>query len=54
MPRFEVMHLEIEPSARVATCVEHKGNQCPNLIYAATHSQGIWKMDLSGQQQNQQ
>ena len=21
MPRFEVMHLEIQPSARVATCV---------------------------------
>jgi hypothetical protein len=58
MPRFEVMHLEIEPSARVATCVEtnneNKDNQCPNVIYAATHSQGIWKMDLSGQEQNQQ
>src|ERR1700682_717477 len=54
MPRFEVMHLEIEPSARVATCVETDNNKCPNVIYAATHSQGIWKMDLSGQQQNQQ
>jgi hypothetical protein len=29
-------------------------HQCPNLIYAATHSQGIWKMDLGGQQKNQQ
>jgi hypothetical protein len=49
MPRFEVMHLEIEPSARVATCVgvdSKKG--CPDLIYAATHSQGIWVMDLRG------
>lgn len=54
MPRFEVMHLEIEPSARVPTCVGTDNNQCPNVIYAATHSQGIWKMDLSGHQQNQQ
>jgi hypothetical protein len=49
MPRFEVMHLEIEPSARVATCVgvdSKKG--CPDVIYAATHSQGIWVMDLRG------
>ena len=53
MPRFEVMHLEVEPSARVATCVGTDNNDCPNVIYAATHSQGIWKMDLSGQQQNQ-
>ena len=44
MPRFEVMHLEIEPSARVATCVDKKS--CPNVIYAATHSQGIWRMTL--------
>ena len=45
MPRFEVMHLEIEPSARVATCVDKK-KSCPNVIYAATHSQGIWRMTL--------
>jgi hypothetical protein len=45
MPRFEVMHLEIEPSARVATCVDKK-KTCPNVIYAATHSQGIWRMTL--------
>jgi hypothetical protein len=44
MPRFEVMHLEIEPSSRVPTCVGLK--KCPNLLYAATHSQGIWVMDL--------
>ncbi len=49
MPRFEVLHLEIEPSARVATCIGmDKKNQCPNVIYAATHSQGIWAMDLGG------
>ena len=58
MPRFEVMHLEIQPSARVATCAdtdkEDNDNQCSNVIYAATHSQGIWKMDLDEQQQNQQ
>jgi hypothetical protein len=41
MPRYEVMHLEIQPSSRVATCTG-----CPPVLYAATHSQGIWKMDL--------
>ncbi|MGB2952017.1 MAG: hypothetical protein WBB74_01345, partial [Gaiellaceae bacterium] len=46
MPRFEIMHLEIEPSARVATCTNGK-KACPTVIYAATHSQGIWSLDLS-------
>ncbi len=45
MPRYEVMHLEIQPSNRVATCT--LGHHCPRLLYAATHSQGIWKMRLN-------
>jgi hypothetical protein len=44
MPRYEVMHLEMQPSSRVATCVGIK--HCPRVLYAATHSQGIWKMNL--------
>ncbi|HLM37832.1 MAG TPA: hypothetical protein VK287_08645 [Gaiellaceae bacterium] len=46
MPRYEVMHLEIQPSSRVPTCVGVK--HCPRLLYAATHSQGIWRMRLKG------
>ncbi len=46
MPRYEVMHLEIQPSNRVPTCVG--GKHCERLIYAATHSQGIWKLKLGG------
>jgi hypothetical protein len=44
MPRYEVMHLEIQPSSRVATCTP--GAQCKVVLYAATHSQGIWVMKL--------
>jgi len=44
MPRYEVTHLELQPSNRVATCVGIK--HCPRVLYAATHSQGIWKMKL--------
>jgi hypothetical protein len=44
MPRYEVMHLEIQPSSRVATCTG--GGTCPRVLYAATHSQGMWKMNL--------
>jgi hypothetical protein len=44
MPRYEVMHLEIQPSSRVATCTP--GAQCKVVLYAATHSQGIWVMRL--------
>ena len=44
MPRYEVMHLEIQPSARVATC--EPGKKCKPVLYAATHSQGIWRMKL--------
>jgi len=44
MPRYEVMHLAIEPSSREPTCM---GNgPCKRVLYAATHSQGIWKMNL--------
>jgi hypothetical protein len=46
MPRYEVTHLEIQPSSRVPTCVGMK--HCKRLLYAATHSQGIWKMNLGG------
>jgi hypothetical protein len=45
MPRYEVMHLEMQPSSRVATCVGNKGN-CRKTLFAATHSRGIWTMDL--------
>ncbi|MGZ4399864.1 MAG: hypothetical protein ACXVYM_03235, partial [Gaiellaceae bacterium] len=48
LPRFEVTHLEIQPSARVPTCVGLSKRSCPTVLYAATHSQGIWKMDLGG------
>ena len=48
LPRFEITHLEIQPSARVPTCVGLGGKACPTLIYAATHSQGIWKLPLGG------
>jgi hypothetical protein len=44
MPRYEVMHLEIQPSNRVATC--NGAVTCPRVLYAATHSQGIWKLNL--------
>jgi hypothetical protein len=46
MPRYEVMHLEIQPSNRVPTCTG--GGPCRRLLYAATHSQGIWRMNLGG------
>src|SRR5438552_5127615 len=48
LPRFEITHLEIEPSARVPTCVATGKKGCPNLIYAATHSQGMWQLPLGG------
>jgi hypothetical protein len=44
MPRYEVMHLAIQPSSRAPTCTA--GGPCKRIIYAATHSQGIWKMHL--------
>jgi len=49
LPRFEITHLEIQPSARVPTCVGLSKKDCPTLIYAATHSQGVWRLDLGGQ-----
>jgi hypothetical protein len=45
MPRYEVMHLEIQGSSRVATCAV--GKKCKPVLYAATHSQGIWQMKLN-------
>ena len=48
LPRFEITHLEIQPSARVPTCVGLSKKDCPTLIYAATHSQGVWRLDLGG------
>ena len=44
MPRYEVMHLEIQPSSRVPTCTG--GGPCKRVLYAATHSQGIWRLKL--------
>jgi hypothetical protein len=44
MPRYEVMHLEIQPSSRVPTCIGP--GPCKRVLYAATHSRGIWKMNL--------
>jgi hypothetical protein len=46
LPRFEITHLEIQPSARVPTCVGLSGSACPTVIYAATHSQGMWRLNL--------
>jgi hypothetical protein len=46
MPRYEIMHLEIQPSNRVPTCMGH--GHCERVLYAATHSQGIWRMRLGG------
>ena len=44
MPRYEIMHLEMQPSNRVATCTT--AGPCKKVLYAATHSRGIWKVDL--------
>ena len=48
MPRYEIMHLEMQPSNRVATCTKAgpPGPPCKKVLYAATHSRGIWKLDL--------
>jgi hypothetical protein len=46
MPRYEIMHLEIQPSNRVPVCVNT--SHCERVLYAATHSQGIWRMKLGG------
>ena len=48
MPRLEVTHLEIQPSSRVPTCVGVSKKDCQSLVYAATHSQGIWVNKLPG------
>ena len=46
MPRYEVMHLAIQPSSRAPTCIGR--GACKRVLYAATHSQGIWSMNLGG------
>ena len=46
MPRYEVMHLAIQPSSRDAVCTG--GGKCKRILYAATHSQGIWQLRLGG------
>jgi hypothetical protein len=46
MPRYEIMHLEIQPSNRAPTCMA--GGPCKRVLYAATHSQGFWVMNLGG------
>jgi len=46
MPRYEVMHLAIQPSSREPTC--KGGGACKRVLYAATHSQGFWKLNLGG------
>ena len=48
MPRYMVMHLEIQPSSRVPTCKDGggKGGACKRILFAATHSRGIWQMEL--------
>jgi hypothetical protein len=50
MPRYEIMHLEIQPSNRAPTCVGAR--HCQRLLYAATHSQGFWQMKLGGDDGN--
>jgi len=45
MPNYEVMHLEIQPSSRVPTCTNGVPS-CKRILYAATHSRGIWTMNL--------
>ncbi|HEX7137122.1 MAG TPA: hypothetical protein VF219_04720, partial [Vicinamibacterales bacterium] len=45
MPRYEVMHLEIQPSSRVPTCTGGAAG-CQRVLYAATHSRAIWQMQL--------
>jgi hypothetical protein len=40
------MHLAIQPSSRDPVC--KGGGLCKRLLYAATHSQGIWQMKLGG------
>lgn len=46
VPRMEITHLAIQPSARDATCTAT--HHCRRILYAATHSQGIWQLHLRG------
>jgi hypothetical protein len=46
VPRMEITHLAIQPSARDATCTAT--HHCQRILYAATHSQGIWQLRLRG------
>jgi hypothetical protein len=45
MPNYEVMHLEMQPSSRVPTCTSGPPS-CKHTLYVATHSRGIWTMNL--------
>ena len=44
MPRLEVTHLEMEPSRPYPDCVGLRTSA--RVIFAATHSQGIWKLRI--------
>jgi hypothetical protein len=46
VPRMEITHLAISPSSRAPTCTASR--HCQRILYAATHSQGIWKLRLRG------
>jgi hypothetical protein len=46
MPRYMVMHLAIQPSSREPTCAGIEPKKCKSTLFAATHSRGIWQMDL--------
>jgi hypothetical protein len=48
LPRYEVLHLAISPSNREPTCNSTHGHSCKHILYAATHSQGIWALNLGG------
>jgi hypothetical protein len=45
LPRYEISHLAISPSTREPSC---SGHHCKRILYAATHSQGIWALNLGG------
>ena len=45
LPRYEITHLAISPSTREPSC---SGHHCKRILYAATHSQGVWAVNLGG------
>jgi len=46
MPRYEVTHLEIQPSSRVPTCTGG-AEAVQRVLMRRRHSRGIWKMVLA-------